>query len=103
LSIITIYAYAPPIEISWKNSVLSNPNFLRWIIYNDVAIALFEALIIIQIIYIIYGLIKINQFKSLQEDLNESELDTYTYDDNEVMINPAYKYTWIPKPAEPAN
>jgi hypothetical protein len=103
LSIITIYAYAPPIEISWKNSVLSNPNFLRWIIYNDVAIALFEALIIIQIIYIIYGWIKINQFKSLQEDLDESELDTYTYDDNEVMINPAYKYTWIPKPAEPAN
>ena len=24
-------------------------------------------------------------------------------DDNQVMINPAYKYTWIPKPAEPFN
>jgi hypothetical protein len=103
LSIITIYAYAPPIDRTWKNSVLSNPNFLRWLVYNDVAIAIFIALVLVQVIYIIYGLIIINQLRLEQTDTEDPESDTYTFDDNEVMINPAYKYTWIPKPAEPFN
>lgn len=103
LAIITIYAYAPPIDISWKNAPLSHPNFLQWQIYNNVATALFEALIVIQTVYVIYGLYKINQLRLEQYRNIESDYDTYSFDDSEVMINPAYKYTWIPKPAEPVN
>lgn len=101
LSFITIYAYAPPIEMSWKNEAISNPNFIRWQIYNDVAIAIFEALVIVQILYTIYGLFIINQYKSELLEYEESESETYTFDDSDTIINPAYKYTWIPKPAEP--
>jgi hypothetical protein len=103
LSIITIYAYAPSIEISWKNAVLSNPNFMRWVIYNDVALSLFGVLILVQVIYIIYGLIIINQLRSEQSDIEDDNQDAYSFDDHEVTINPAYKYTWMPKPAEPIN
>ena len=103
LSIITIYAYAPPIDRSWKNSVLSNPNFIRWMNFNDAAITLFAVLLLVQLIYIIYGLIVINQLKSEQSEMEDSEEETYTFDDHAIMINPAYKYTWIPNPAEPSN
>ena len=103
LSIITIYAYAPPIDRSWKNSVLSNPNFIRWMNFNDAAITLFAVLLLVQLIYIIYGLIVIYQLKSEQSEMEDSEEETYTFDDHAIMINPAYKYTWIPNPAEPSN
>ncbi|MEI6086589.1 MAG: hypothetical protein WCR66_03295 [Bacteroidota bacterium] len=103
LSIITIYAYAPPIERSWKNSVLSNPNFLRWMNFNDAAITLLAVLILVQLIYIFYGLILINQLRAEQSDMEDLDQEIYTYDDHAVMINPAYKYTWIPNPAEPSN
>jgi hypothetical protein len=103
LAIITIYAYAPPIEISWRLSTLTNPNFTQWQIYNDVAIALFGTLLIIQVVFLLYGLIKIYQLKSYESSIEDTDLDTYSFEDNQVMINPAYKYTWIPKPAEPFN
>lgn len=103
LSIITIYAYAPPIERSWKNSVLSNPNFLRWMNFNDAAITLLAVLILVQLIYVFYGLILINQLRAEQSDMEDIDQEIYTYDDHAVMINPAYKYTWIPNPAEPSN
>lgn len=103
LIIITIYAYAPPIDRSWKNSVLSNPNFIRWMNFNDAAITLFAVLLLVQLIYIIYGLIVIYQLKSEQSEMEDSEEETYTFDDHAIMINPAYKYTWIPNPAEPSN
>ncbi|MEI7627569.1 MAG: hypothetical protein WCJ80_04980 [Bacteroidota bacterium] len=103
LSIITIYAYAPPIDRSWKNSVLSNPNFIRWMNFNDAAITLFAVLLLVQLIYIIYGLIVIYQLKSELSEMEDSEEETYTFDDHAIMINPAYKYTWIPNPAEPSN
>ncbi len=103
LAIISIYAYAPPIEISWKNAPLSNPFFLQWQIYNKVATTLFEVLIVIQTIYIIYGLSKINQLRIEQYRNNVSEFDPYSFEESEVMIHPSYKYTWIPKPAEPIN
>jgi uncharacterized membrane protein YuzA (DUF378 family) len=103
LSIITIYAYVPPIDRSWKNSVLSNPNFIRWMNFNDAAITFFAVLLLVQLIYIIYGLIVIYQLKSEQSEMEDSEEETYTFDDHAIMINPAYKYTWIPNPAEPSN
>ena len=103
LSIITIYSYAPSINRSWKDSTLTNPNFSRWELYNDVAITLFEVLILIQIAYLFYGLVVININKLEQSDIDSSEYESYSFDDNQVMINPAYKYTWIPKPAEPFN
>jgi hypothetical protein len=103
LAIITIYAYAPPIEISWRFSTLTNPNFTQWQIYNDVAIALFGALLIIQVVFLLYGLIKIYQQKLEAASNEDSDVDSYSFEDNQVMINPAYKYTWIPKPAEPVN
>jgi hypothetical protein len=103
LAIITIYAYAPPIEISWRLSTLTNPNFTQWQIYNDVAIALFGTLLIIQVVFLLYGLIKIYQLKSYESSIEDTDLDTYSFEDNQAMINPAYKYTWIPKPAEPFN
>ncbi len=103
LSIITIYSYAPSINRSWKDSTLTNPNFSRWELYNDVAITLFEVLILIQVAYLFYGLVVININKLEQSDIDSSEYESYSFDDNQVMINPAYKYTWIPKPAEPFN
>jgi hypothetical protein len=103
LSIITIYAYAPPIEKSWKNSVISNPNFLRWMNFNDAAITLLAVLMVVQLIYIFYGLILIFQLRSEQSDMDDLDQENYTFDDHTVMINPAYKYTWIPNPAEPSN
>ncbi len=103
LSIITIYSYAPSIDRSWKDSPLTNPNFSRWELYNDVAIALFEVLILIQIAFLFYGLVVLNINKLEQSDFDSSEFESYSFDDNQVMINPAYKYTWIPKPAEPFN
>ncbi len=103
LAIITIYAYAPPIEISWRFSTLTNPNFTQWQIYNDVAIALFGTLLIIQVVFLLYGLIKIYQLKADESSNEDTDVDSYSFEDNQVMINPAYKYTWIPKPAEPFN
>jgi hypothetical protein len=103
LTIIAIYTYAPPIERSWRYSPILNPNFSRWQLYNEVAIVLFEVLLLIQVIYLIYGLIKIYLLKLEQSIDDESELETYSFDDNQIMVNPAYKYTWIPKPADPYN
>jgi hypothetical protein len=103
LSIITIYAYAPPIEISWRLSTLTNPNFTQWQIYNDVAIALFGAFLMVQVVFLLYGLIKVYQQKLEAASNEDTDVDSYSFEDNQVMINPAYKYTWIPKPAEPVN
>ena len=71
--------------------------------FNDAAITLFAVLLLVQLIYIIYGLIVIYQLKSEQSEMEDSEEETYTFDDHAIMINPAYKYTWIPNPAEPSN
>jgi hypothetical protein len=103
LAIISIYAYAPPIEISWRSSPLTNPNFSQWQNYNDVAIALFEVLLFIQVIFLIYGLVKIYELKLEASYIDDTDVDSYSNDDNQIMINPAYKYTWIPKPADPYN
>lgn len=103
LTILTIYTYIPPIERSWRNSPILNPNFSRWEVYNSVAIVLFGVLLLIQVIYLIYGWVKIYQQKLELSSNDESELEVYSFDDDQGLVNPAYKYTWIPKPAEPYN
>lgn len=87
LAILLIYTYTAPIDRDWINYPLLRPRFNRWQFMNDVAIVLFAVFILIQAIYIVYGLSKLIQQKLSAS--NHNDLEMYDYAKQQPMVNPA--------------
>jgi hypothetical protein len=74
VGILMIYTYTPPINREWRYYPIMTPNFDRWRNMNQMAINLFQLFVGIQIIFSVYGLIKLfYQRKNQQSKLQELE------------------------------
>jgi hypothetical protein len=87
LAILLIYTYSAPIDRDWMNYPLLRPNFNRWHFMNDVAIVLFASFLVIQGMYIVYGVSKLIKQKISSSNSNGMEL--YEYRNQQPMVNPA--------------
>lgn len=63
VAILFIYSYSLPINIKWRYYVGELPAYKKWSYYNIVAINIIQTFIIVQILYVSYGIITlINHF-----------------------------------------
>lgn len=88
-TILVIYTYTPPIDREWRYYPILRPNFARWRLFNDIAIALFEVLILVQVTYLVYGLGKLFQQKRAGIGNDSSAIELYPFDQNPAIANPA--------------
>jgi hypothetical protein len=89
-TILLIYTYTPPIDREWRYYPLLRPTFARWRLFNDIAIILFVTLILVQVMYLIYGFGKLFQQKrSGYQPLNKRGMQLYQFNKQEVFSNPA--------------
>ncbi|MEI8075790.1 MAG: hypothetical protein WCH78_13655 [Bacteroidota bacterium] len=89
LGILVIITYTPTIDQEWRYYPIQRPDFVRWLVLNDIALGLFVTLILIQITYLIYGLGKLFQRGGSQNLPIPTDLELFNYNQPPTNINPA--------------